>query len=131
MTRWTSCTATSNSRCSTPTTTSAASCRSTSMTRQRAGRSLCCCAPGKTPSGTEVRGHLRRLVHRIRRHWPQTRITIRGDGHYGRLQVMQWCEENGVDFVCGLPGTPVLDRLVDVTADDIRSRRVLDQKRCL
>jgi len=37
---------------------------------------------GKTPSGIEVRGHLRRLVRRIRRHWPQTRITIRGDGHY-------------------------------------------------
>src|SRR4051794_27222751 len=44
-----SCTATSNSRCSTPTTTSAASCRSTSMTRQRAGRSLCCCALARRP----------------------------------------------------------------------------------
>src|SRR4051794_9214255 len=45
--------------------------------------------PGKTPSGTEIRGHLRRLVNRIRRHWPQTRITIRGDGHYARPQVME------------------------------------------
>jgi hypothetical protein len=32
--------------------------------------------PGKTPSGNEIRGHLRRLVRRIRRHWPQIRITI-------------------------------------------------------
>src|SRR6266849_4688050 len=55
--------------------------------------------PGKTPSGTEIRGHLRRLVRRIRRHWPQTRITIRGDGHYGRPQVMEWCDENDIDFV--------------------------------
>jgi len=45
--------------------------------------------PGKTPSGTEARAHLRRLVRRIRRHWPQTRITIRGDGHYGRPEVME------------------------------------------
>src|ERR1700760_1964007 len=37
--------------------------------------------PGKTPSGGEVRGHLRRLVRRIRRHWPATHLTIRGDGH--------------------------------------------------
>src|SRR6266699_5203406 len=59
--------------------------------------------PGKTPSGTETRGHLRRLVRRIRRHWPQTRITIRGDGHYGRPQVMEWCDENDIDFVFGLP----------------------------
>ena len=47
--------------------------------------------PGKTPSGTEIRGHLRRLVRRIRRHWPQTRITIRGDCHYGRPKVIEWC----------------------------------------
>lgn len=30
--------------------------------------------PGKTPSGVKIRGHLRRLVRRIRRHWPTTRI---------------------------------------------------------
>jgi hypothetical protein len=40
--------------------------------------------PGKTPSGVEVRGHLRRLVRRIRMRWPLTRIPIRGDSHYAR-----------------------------------------------
>jgi len=87
--------------------------------------------PGKTPSGTEIRGHLRRLVRRLRHHWPQTRITLRGDGHYGRPEVMEWCDENGVDFIFGLPGNAVLDRLVEETADDIRTRRALDQKPCL
>ena len=28
--------------------------------------------PGKTPSGREVRNHLRRLMREIRRHWPHT-----------------------------------------------------------
>ena len=87
--------------------------------------------PGKTPSGIEIRGHLRRLVRRIPKHWPTTRITIRGDGHYGRPEVMEWCDENGVDFIFGLPGNVVLDRAVDKTADDIRTRRALDQKPCL
>src|SRR6266481_3621447 len=87
--------------------------------------------PGKTPSGKEVRGHLRRLVRRIRKHWPQTHITIRGDGHYSRPQVMAWCEENGVGFVFGLPGNIILDRLVDEVADDIRTRRALEQKPAL
>jgi hypothetical protein len=32
---------------------------------------------GKTPSGKEVRCHLRRLIRRIRTHWPDTKITIR------------------------------------------------------
>ena len=79
--------------------------------------------PGKTPSGEEVRNHLRRLIRRIRRHWPQTRITIRGDGHYGRPEPMAWCEQNRVDYIFGLPGNTVLTRLVEPAADDVRVRR--------
>ncbi len=79
--------------------------------------------PSKTPSGVEVRGHLRRLVRRIRSHWPTTRLTIRGDGHYGRPEVMAWCEANGVDFIFGLPGNAVLARLLEEAADDVRVRR--------
>lgn len=84
--------------------------------------------PGKTPTGKEIRGHLRRLVRRIRRRWPTTRILIRGDSHYGRAEVMEWCEENGLDYIFGLPGNKVLTRLVDESADDIRTRRALEQK---
>jgi len=83
--------------------------------------------PGKTPSGTEIRGHLRRLVRRIRSHWPATRLTIRGDGHYGRPEVMAWCEANGVAYILGLPGNAVLDRLVEPAADDVRVRRAEEQ----
>ena len=50
---------------------------------------------GKTPSGREVRGQIRRLVRRIRTHWPRTKLTIRGDSHYGRQEAMAWCEANG------------------------------------
>lgn len=83
--------------------------------------------PGKTPSGKEVRGWLRRLIKRIRQYWPDTRITIRGDGHYGREEAMSWCEANGVDYIFGLGGNVVLDRLVEPAADDIRTRRAEDQ----
>ena len=83
--------------------------------------------PGKTPSGEEIRCHLRRLVRRIRRHWPTTRLTIRGDGHYGRPEVMAWCEANGVAYILGLPGNAVLDRLVEPAADDVRVRRAEEQ----
>jgi hypothetical protein len=78
--------------------------------------------PGKTPSGSEVRGHLRRLVRRIRAHWPGTRLTIRGDSHYGRPEVMAWCEANGIDYIFGLSGNAVLDRQVEPAADDVRVR---------
>jgi hypothetical protein len=83
--------------------------------------------PGKTPSGREIAGHLRRLVRRLRRYWPATKLTIRGDSHYGRPEVMDFCDKNRIDFVFGLAGNPVLDRAVDTAADDIRTRRALRQ----
>ncbi|MEO8757078.1 MAG: IS1380 family transposase [Devosia sp.] len=87
--------------------------------------------PGKTPAGREIRGHIRRLVRRIRARWPKTCILIRGDGHYGRPEIMDWCDDNGVDYVFGQPGNRVLDRLVDDAADDIGTRRALGQKPAL
>src|SRR6201989_2953385 len=79
--------------------------------------------PGKTPSGQEIRGHLRRLVRAIREHWPHTHITIRGDSHYGRPEAMDFCEANDIDFVFGLAGNDVLRRLGEPEADDVRVRR--------
>ena len=79
--------------------------------------------PGKTPSGEEIRGHLRRMVRRIRRHWPHTRITIRGDCHYGRHEVMTWCEANGLHYIFGLSGNVVLDQMVEPLADAVRAQR--------
>lgn len=81
--------------------------------------------PGKTPDGKEVRAHLRRLVRRIRLHWPKTVITIRGDGHYGRREAMAWCEDNGVQYVLGLSKNATLDALVYDKADAVRVRRAL------
>src|SRR6201987_1963441 len=78
---------------------------------------------GKPPSGQEIRGHLRRLLRAIREHWPHTHVTIRGDSHYARPEVMEWCDENGIDFVFGLAGNDVLRRLVEPIADDVRVRR--------
>ena len=86
---------------------------------------------GKTPSGHEVRCHVRRLVRRIRSHRPTTRLTIRGDGHYGRPEVMAWCEANVVDYIFGLPGNAVLSRLLDEAADDVRVRRAEAQVQML
>ena len=84
--------------------------------------------PGKTPSGVEVRAHLRRLVRRIRIRWPKTRILFRGDGHYARPEAMTWCEENDIDYVFGLSGTTPLSKKVDDTAEALRIERALDGK---
>ena len=79
--------------------------------------------PGKTPSGKEVRGHLRRLIRRIRTHWPDTAIAIRGDSHYGRPEAMTWCEANGIDYVFGLAPKAPLAAKVQEAAGAVRTGR--------
>lgn len=79
--------------------------------------------PGKTPSGKEAAGYLRRLYRRIRRHWPATRLTIRGDGHYGRPELMDFCEKHGLDYLFGVTGAPALHAAVEHAADPIRVER--------
>jgi hypothetical protein len=82
---------------------------------------------GKTPSGAEAAGHIRRLIRHIRRRWPDTHITIRGDGHYARPEVMAWCEGNGVDYVLGLPTNAVLhaDPVIVTAADACATKRAI------
>lgn len=77
--------------------------------------------PGKTPSGREAAGYLRRLYRRIRRHWPRTHLTIRGDGHYGRPELMDFCEKHGLDYLFGVTGTRALAAKVEDVADPIRA----------
>ena len=48
----------------------------------------------------------------IRRAWPLVKIVIRGDGGFCREPLMRWCEENGVDYVLGLPKNPRLQRAI-------------------
>jgi hypothetical protein len=84
---------------------------------------------GKTPSGREVAGHVRRMIRHIRRHWPTTRITLRGDSHYGRPEVMEWCDSNGVDYIFGLATNAALraDPVITAAADACATKRAIKQ----
>jgi len=82
---------------------------------------------GKTPNGKEVRAHIRRLVRRIRIHWPTTIITIRGDGHYGRQEAMDWCDDNGVKYIFGLGPNKTLAKQVFAKLDSVCVRRAIGQ----
>ena len=79
--------------------------------------------PGKTPSGVEVRILLRHLTRRIRRHWPHTRLSFCGGGHYGRREAMDWCEDIGVDYIFRLAGNAPLHGLTYEIGDDLKVRR--------
>src|SRR5271170_7470778 len=72
---------------------------------------------GKTPSGKEVRTILSHVIKRIRAHWPKVHILVRGDSHYGRPEAMEWCEQQGVDYIFGFGGNAVLKAMTQPAAD--------------
>jgi hypothetical protein len=79
---------------------------------------------GKTPSGEEVRTVLKHVIKRIRKHWPNVKILVRGDSHYGRVEAMEWCEEtHGVDYVFGFGTNEVLKGLTREAANAIAVKR--------
>jgi hypothetical protein len=83
---------------------------------------------GKTPSGKEVRTILKHVIKRIRAHWPEVDIRVRGDSHYGRDEVMEWCESHGVGYVFGFAGNEVLHAMTRELADAIAVQRALSGK---
>ena len=80
--------------------------------------------PGKTPSGREVRTILKHVIRRIRKNWPKVEILVRGDSHYGRPEAMDWCEDNGIGYIFGFSGNPVLAAMVAPLAEDAALRRL-------
>jgi hypothetical protein len=84
--------------------------------------------PARTPKGTEVCTVVKHVTKRLRQHWPRTRIVWRGDSHYGRVEAMEWAENNGSDCIFGLPGNAVLDAIVAKTADNLRFHHALSRQ---
>jgi hypothetical protein len=76
--------------------------------------------PGRTPKGSEVLTVIKHVTQRLRKHWGKARIIWRGDGHYGRVEAMEWAENNGEDYIFGLAGNPVLDALTAAAAANLR-----------
>src|SRR5262249_36039752 len=76
--------------------------------------------PARTPKGSEVCTVIKHVTNRLRKHWPNTRIVWRGDSHYGRVEAMEWAENNSSDYIFGLQGNGALDAIVAKTADNLR-----------
>ena len=59
-----------------------------------------------------------RIVSQIRQQWPRTTIVIRADSGFCRDDLMNWCEENGVQFVLGMASN---ERLVMKIAPEMKA----------
>lgn len=52
---------------------------------------------------------LKILVKRFRRAWPKVKILVRGDAAFHDPEIMDWCEENNIEFALGLKGDNALN----------------------
>ncbi len=84
--------------------------------------------PGKRPTGAENASIVKRLLKHLRSHWPQTRIVLRGDGHFSNPELVQLTRHDPLmDFVFGLSDNAVLSRLAEPT---MAKARQLHEMRC-
>ena len=68
--------------------------------------------PGKRPTGVENAAIPKRVIQHLRRHWPHTRIVLRGDGHFSNPELMRLVlNDPYADFTFGLKSNAVLARL--------------------
>lgn len=84
--------------------------------------------PGKRPKGAENAMILKRVLKRLRQHWPETRILLRGDAHFANVELMQLAlDDPYTDFLFGLSGNRRLKALAE---PHLQSTRRLHDTRC-
>ena len=84
--------------------------------------------PGKRPTGAENAMIMKRVIRLLRRHWPQTHILLRGDGHFANPELMALIQADGqADFLFGLAGNPVLARQAEGLMKNARGHLALHQ----
>ena len=58
--------------------------------------------PSNIDASAGSREEVQRIVAQIRIRWPRTQIILRADSGFCRNELMEWCENNDVDYVFGL-----------------------------
>ena len=79
--------------------------------------------PGRRPTGKEIVSYVQRIVHHIRRQWPETIIVYRGDSHYGVPEVFAFLAQQPDCYsVTGLGGNEVLLRYVKPIINEVKKQ---------
>jgi hypothetical protein len=79
--------------------------------------------PGRRPSGEEIARLLWHVIHRIRRHWPNVRILIRGDAHYCPPEVLSLLRRLRCDYIFGLSINAKLEAIAKPWREQCEGRR--------
>ena len=72
---------------------------------------------------------LKLLTDRFRQEWPEVKILFRGDSAFARRHILHWCENNGVDYVVGMPGNVRLQKMADSLAEKAKTDFYVTQEK--
>ena len=73
--------------------------------------------PGTRHPGCGAADLLASIVERLRSHWPDIQIRVRGDAGLAVPEVYEYCETQGLLYVCGYAANKVLKRRGHLVAD--------------
>lgn len=69
--------------------------------------------PSNIDASRGALAEVKRIVRRIRQHWPGTQIILRGDSGFCRDELMDWCEQQKkVDYLFGLARNKRLVKMI-------------------
>lgn len=75
--------------------------------------------PAKTPTGEESSNNIADVVNEVRKGFKNTRILIRGDGHYCTKEVVLWClQQQNTEYIFGLPQNNILNQHTNVKRNE-------------
>ena len=78
--------------------------------------------PSDIDASTGSLKEIERIVRQIRAHWPNVQIIVRADSGFCREPIMNWCENNTVDYVFGLAKN---ERLTKALASELTQAKEL------
>ena len=84
--------------------------------------------PGKSPSGREIAMILTHVIRRIRRHWPEVAILVRGDSQYTSGIVLETLEKLACDYILGFAINARLKTLCEPWRAQCQQRRSLPHR---
>jgi hypothetical protein len=72
--------------------------------------------PGRRSKSLNVFSLMKKLIIYLHRHWPDTLIILRGDGHFCSKEFMDWSEgKEKIGFITGITGNAALNNLASIT----------------
>lgn len=58
--------------------------------------------PSNIDASLGAEAELERIVGQVRQQWPDVQIILRADSGFCRSPLMDWCDDNGVDYILGM-----------------------------